>query len=323
MGLPVTVYRHTDVGAPVVQPTKPSDWLTIIKACLVDGYGDKDPLGWSLDFVDDINSKMVFRNDESVGGSGGAVQVQFHSGDSVGGHVRFTAANAITAIDEFVEPAGYRTIVTTSNAVYANGWTIIGCGRSFFIRPEGCNSGFFSSTGSNNHSYHKPLWIGDVISAVPNNSHVFTLICATVGITPSSGSTSNTYITNSWGYTGGSSTALLLGCQLYSPDSSGDTANYYCDYRSHNNSPSSYSTDPEVEQIPMILSPVVFNREVYGDKSLPTVGCQMAGVYYSRFYGLYGSAVPITRDLGDESFDYVYGYRGSCFWVQVTGEWYD
>lgn len=54
--VPVKVYLSTDKDAPRLDRT-PNCVATILKACLVTGYGDKQPAGWSLAFED--NSKGV------------------------------------------------------------------------------------------------------------------------------------------------------------------------------------------------------------------------------------------------------------------------
>ena len=51
--VPVKVYRWDDEGAPQVLPAE-GDIKTILKACLVTGYGEnenrKEPLGWEILF---------------------------------------------------------------------------------------------------------------------------------------------------------------------------------------------------------------------------------------------------------------------------------
>lgn len=48
----VTLYRSTDVGAPVLPNTSPTRLIdnlkTVLKACLVDGYGSKPAAGWTV-----------------------------------------------------------------------------------------------------------------------------------------------------------------------------------------------------------------------------------------------------------------------------------
>ena len=45
--VPVTVYRSTDEGAPQLSAAAGS-LKTVLKACLTNGYGTKQPLGWEM-----------------------------------------------------------------------------------------------------------------------------------------------------------------------------------------------------------------------------------------------------------------------------------
>lgn len=58
--VPVKVYLSTDKDAPRLDRTAGS-LQTILKACLVTGYGDKEPAGWSLPFEDTAKGIKVFR----------------------------------------------------------------------------------------------------------------------------------------------------------------------------------------------------------------------------------------------------------------------
>ncbi|MCL1048940.1 hypothetical protein L2755_04755, partial [Shewanella abyssi] len=63
MGLPARIYRWDDEGAPtVVRDTRMSDIISLLKKCLIEGYGEKEGLGWSLAFDDPANLKVAFRN---------------------------------------------------------------------------------------------------------------------------------------------------------------------------------------------------------------------------------------------------------------------
>lgn len=57
---PVQVYRSSDAYAPQLD-RNPNCVATILKACLVVGYGDKNPAGWTMPFQDDESNAMVFR----------------------------------------------------------------------------------------------------------------------------------------------------------------------------------------------------------------------------------------------------------------------
>lgn len=55
---PVTLYQSTDTDAPQLANAQGS-LKTLLKACLVTGYGDKQPLGWAMPFEED--NKAVFK----------------------------------------------------------------------------------------------------------------------------------------------------------------------------------------------------------------------------------------------------------------------
>ena len=55
---PVTLYQSTDTDAPQLANAQGS-LKTLLKACLVTGYGDKHPLGWAMPFEED--NKAVFK----------------------------------------------------------------------------------------------------------------------------------------------------------------------------------------------------------------------------------------------------------------------
>lgn len=60
--IPVKVYLSTDENAPIVHSDKSNEVLSMLRACLVDGYGDKPSLGWEIPFID--NNKITFRSQD-------------------------------------------------------------------------------------------------------------------------------------------------------------------------------------------------------------------------------------------------------------------
>ncbi|QQX78514.1 hypothetical protein JK628_13075 [Shewanella sp. KX20019] len=318
MGLPVTVFRSTDEGAPVVAPTKPSDWLAIFKACLVDGYGSKQPLGWTLEFEDLVNFKAVFKNDTSVGGSGGALQVQAHAAsDAEGQLVRLTAAIEITTLDTFVEKCGYRTITTRNDSIRVGGWTLIGCGRSFYVRQEwGYQT--WATTTSSYYDYMPAYWIGDMQSVVPNDQHIFTMLSGGSNRSASVDSTLNDASENQLG---GSVAAV---CQLYAPDGSGVSKNYSSPHGiALGNTSSGYTADSSVLGVPMIMIPAYAWHNDPKNTVNPSYRGTFPGLYTTNFPGYWGATLPIVRAAGNDSFEAIFGRQLASYWVQTTGEWYD
>ena len=65
MAAPI-VYKSTDSGAPTLNGTK-GTLITVLKACLVNGYGAKAGAGWTIALEDAANYKIIFRNDSTTG----------------------------------------------------------------------------------------------------------------------------------------------------------------------------------------------------------------------------------------------------------------
>ena len=61
------LYSWDDVGAPSHSGSSVGQILTIIRACLVDGYGTRTPAGWSMPFSDLPNNRAVFLGQSGTG----------------------------------------------------------------------------------------------------------------------------------------------------------------------------------------------------------------------------------------------------------------
>lgn len=151
MAQPVTVYRWDDAGAPQVTDGRPSEYLDIIKKCLVDGYGAKLSLGW-LTVLDEhlsVAPYLALKNDTVKGASGGVIT--FSAADDIAG--TFTKVqscqsfidkdNLINASSSFV----YRNPYNTETQILKN-WMLIGTDSAFyfFVTPiELSNQNYLSS----------------------------------------------------------------------------------------------------------------------------------------------------------------------------------
>tara|TARA_R110002033_G_scaffold138731_1_gene177719 strand:- start:2512 stop:3474 length:963 start_codon:yes stop_codon:yes gene_type:complete len=166
MALPVTVYRWDDVGAPQIEETKPKEWLDVLKACLVNGYGTKAAAGWTIAFEDALNHKVVFRNSTSLG-SGGFVQ--FWSGDSgnnVTSVLLYKAACGMSGLDGFIR-GGYTEVLKGSSGQDNNKqWMIIATSVSFYFFSLVDNLTIMSK------GYYS-IFIGDLDSFIPNDTSRF------------------------------------------------------------------------------------------------------------------------------------------------------
>ena len=71
MAQAVTICRHTDEGAPQIVEGRPSEYYDVFKKCLVEGFGNKSPLGWTITEEHTDSPFIAFQNDINNGGSGG------------------------------------------------------------------------------------------------------------------------------------------------------------------------------------------------------------------------------------------------------------
>ena len=57
----IKLYQSSDVGAPELSTTTAGSLLTILRACLVEGYGSRTSAGWTMPFSDLPNNQAVFK----------------------------------------------------------------------------------------------------------------------------------------------------------------------------------------------------------------------------------------------------------------------
>ena len=129
MALPVTIYRWDDPGAPQVVNATPSELLTIIKKCCVDGYGTKSPLGWNV--LQESSTLLVMQNSISDGGSGSIVQFRASGDeDTAGNIIYFKGAAAFNGVDNLIKPSYQKAIYPNSSW---DAWFLIGTATGFYF----------------------------------------------------------------------------------------------------------------------------------------------------------------------------------------------
>ncbi|ASD67724.1 hypothetical protein [Pseudoalteromonas piscicida] len=187
MPTPVTVYRWDDEGAPQItqQYGSANDIKTVLDACLVDGYGAKQPLGWSRVF--DSSEGVVYRNDVTAG-SGGMIKFWPRSGnwfESLGSSS--TTSMGFQAAKQFINittpyHAGYEQSFYHPARSVTKAWVIIGTSTAFYlimgyVDPTKSEpfSGYKMQSGSN--VYNLTLFCGDIISTLENDAGKFTALC--------------------------------------------------------------------------------------------------------------------------------------------------
>lgn len=168
MTRPVTVYRWDDAGAPQISIANYLDFVNVLKKCLVDGYGAKAPLGWTVEYEDAVNNKIVFRN-STINGSGGYVQFWYVNSNTI----YMQSATHMTGIDLFVNEGYVNSINLASNFNNAK-WIVIGTDTAFYI--EVCTPVLVKYNHSSSGS--RVYFCGDFISSAINDPSTFISIGA-------------------------------------------------------------------------------------------------------------------------------------------------
>lgn len=317
MGLPVTVYRSTDVGAPVGTAARPLDWITILKKCLVEGYGDKDPLGWTLEFENVSTYAAVFKNNPTVG-SGGYFQIaSSNGGNGLNIAIDLSVAKGMTGVGVYVDKILQRRLALFDSRT--NGWVVLGTSRGFWMLQNSAENTWSSSTGQSSACWS--VFVGDIETFDPNDTSPFTLVH---GVTGTGDSTSTTYGDN----VGSSSNGAVA---VMYPAASGSGRNEYrvesnmVAFATADNNPGGiFSTN-----LPMVFIPAILRR---GAANSPSANITVSdNLPYMR--GIIPALV-IPSVMGGRSltgfehtFDsvlyrVVQGVGTTMYWLKMEGEWY-
>ncbi|WMB73753.1 hypothetical protein RA178_03760 [Shewanella oncorhynchi] len=308
MGLPVTVYRYTDAGAPQLTNGTPSEWINILKKVLVEGYGSKSPLGWTLEFENAGVYSAVFRNSITDGGSGGYVKFYSLDGSNVAYKtIMMKCALSMTSIDTFVKPLWTRGLLSASST---KGWEVIGTSRGFYLIQHYTAN---LLNGLQGYGYDtQAYFIGDIESSVANDAGVFTIV---------SGESVSADATNSNGVTTNSG---ALGAQLYNTDGSNSNIMYsFTKSTFYKNSPAP-NGDAELLGINHVMSPIPIIGALAQNASVesPVGRGHVPGLYTSSFAGY--RTVNWPKEITQSGVVWVLlrSYNSPQQWVK-TGTWYD
>ncbi|WP_412486379.1 hypothetical protein [Shewanella chilikensis] len=166
MALPVTLYRWDDPGAPQLTNRTPADIIAVLKACLVDGYGDKLPAGWSVEFEDVATNQLVVRNNQVVG-SGGFLHLYPYSDNNAGSDLAMVAAQNIPSLGTYTNK-GQRYLIDTYYAQNIQ-WWVAATTRGFYFQIM--DNRYASAVGSSNRE--PGVFVGDFESTLPNDAGQF------------------------------------------------------------------------------------------------------------------------------------------------------
>ncbi|MCT8866317.1 hypothetical protein [Shewanella xiamenensis] len=308
MGLPVTVYRSTDAGAPQLVTGKPSSWINILKKVLVEGYGTKSPLGWTIEFEDTGTRSIVFRNSLTDGGSGCYVKFYSVGGtDNVYTTLGIKIAQSFTDINTFIKGLGARGIVNPSGY---NSWEIIGTSRGFYIGIINATDPIVTSgTQTNATQYY---FVGDIEASTPNDNSPFTI----VNYKNSAGDDTSGGGLNMWNNT--------TYAQFNTTDGSAGTAVYSFLKSTFFQPDTTPQGNAELLGINHTMVPVLICGATSQNSSvsMPFVRGKVPGLYNSTFAGYRTESWPY--DITQDGVKWVLvkaAYCSAQLWINA-GEWY-
>ncbi|WP_166838710.1 hypothetical protein [Rheinheimera pleomorphica] len=177
MAQAVTVYRWDDAGAPQLPNGKPSEIIDILTKCLVDGYGDKTPLGWTRPFYDAVNQAAAFRNSVADGGSGGYAKFFSNDGsDNNNALMRITHAASMTDINTLFRQGYTQALRATAGSGNnkTDKWLLIGTNTAFYFIMGRNVSVHAGSTSFPNSC----IFVGDYYSTIPSDVSRFITLAA-------------------------------------------------------------------------------------------------------------------------------------------------
>ena len=172
MAQAVTVYRWDDPGAPQLTNAKPTELLTIIRKCCVDGYGSKSSLGWNI--LQDDGTLLAMRNSIPDGGSGSIVQFRAHSdSDSSGNIIYIKGAAAFNGVDDLIRPSYQKALQAKSDWT---AWILVGTPTAFYFV---CGHPTDALAEGNDRVNDVTIFVGDIKSYIQADVGRFTVVSGT------------------------------------------------------------------------------------------------------------------------------------------------
>ncbi|WP_351189391.1 hypothetical protein [Shewanella sp. TB4-MNA-CIBAN-0142] len=312
MGLPVTLYRWDDAGAPQITTgtTKLSQVLEVIKKCLVEGYGTKADLGWTIAMEDAINFKIAFRN-STIDGSGGYFQFN-SSNNTANGDMRFRGGMDMTDFDTFTNPTpAYGLTIHTSNTK----WYLIGTSRSFYLQllPDS----YDNSVLTTQYIYAPMFFVGDVDTLLPNDvgSFIVTRGNNALGdLTTYNGSVTLSYIPNQTCIT------------MYNADGIGTAVYGLAALGSYAVNSVALASDSDWvnENKSAFLDPVIIRAYVskFDSELTPFIRGYMPGLYQASLAGYKSTPHLVIRNILGIDHLLLVSYTAGLNWISL-GDWYD
>lgn len=160
---PVTVFKSTDPGAPVLSSAEGA-LKTVLKACLVTGYGTKTALGWEA--LSESDFEITFRSRHEKATKCCLVVDNKTQKAQARVSAFVTHADAVANNGSVGRFGSYKFSYTSSDRV-ENKWWLIGHGRAFIFIAAGYNT---PST--------RFIYFGDFATAAAGDNYNCAFLCS-------------------------------------------------------------------------------------------------------------------------------------------------
>lgn len=158
------IYMSSDANAPVMSGTLGS-LVNVLNKCLVAGYGDKSPAGWTMPFVNVEGTKACFRNNATTG-TGFFLQVD-HSLNATTPTVKAfeNMSDVDTGTYNFTS-VNYTFKTSSTSGTTARPWILIADDRFFYLFCAATITAFPIIATTRSCAY---LLFGDIVSLYPDD----------------------------------------------------------------------------------------------------------------------------------------------------------
>lgn len=316
MAQPVTVYRWDDPGAPQVVDGKPSEYMNVFKKCLVEGYGSKASLGWTVETDTASPPALALKNNAAVG-SGGVV-IFTAANDDAGAITTVRAVQDYIDINTYSRSSPFSGFDRSSTSIYMlNKWFIFGTGKAFYFFLYSEYSMTANSTGTRSSGC---FFVGDFNSLYPNDPATFIHMAGIRNSTSASWSQSLIYKISDSVMRELTNVYPLDGTNTPSPVSVSSIFGDKAHVNGHRNDP----VDPAVLSPCYLLmgTGMIADSSIYQNTITPFVRGLLPGMYVANTAGYRQAPAPVIKQLNNVSHYLIPSSHSNtgCAWVNME-EW--
>lgn len=160
------IYRYDDDNAPVASGL-PGGLVGLLRACLVDGYGDKTPAGWSMPHANAEGTLAAFRNNPETG-SGFWLQVDNPNNTAkLQGYENMT--DEANGVKPFIAAPSFVNATANSNSNQPHPWIVFADDRFFLavVWKSDTISAFGNSLADRSAMHSGYIWVSLFGDGIP------------------------------------------------------------------------------------------------------------------------------------------------------------